>query len=64
MKNEIRLGMAALSDDVISSYAINNTEELERYISNISKDGFASEEDAREYVNALIDRYKKNNPPS
>jgi hypothetical protein len=50
--------------DVISSYAINNTEELERYISNISKDGFASEEDAREYVNALIDRYKKNNPPS
>ena len=50
--------------DVISSYDVDNTEALERYISNILKSELVSKKEAEEYVEELVARYKKNNPPS
>jgi len=44
--------------DVISSYDVDKTETLEKYIENISKNDLVSKEDATKYVEDLVNRYK------
>lgn len=44
--------------DVISKYDVDDTETLERYVSNISKTELVSGKEAKEYVDSLIERYK------